>query len=115
MVILEEISSLNAIHQGNLLRFADEALVQHIRKLSPRQVKSRIVCTSSVDLRAAAENNPQPASPKTESETSRPLSERDWIADALVRNGFQKAKAAKELGMSTRTLYSKIKKYHLQQ
>lgn len=40
--------------------------------------------------------------------------ERDWIADALARNGFRRAQTASELGMTTRTLYNKIKKYRLQ-
>ncbi|MCV6591860.1 MAG: phosphoenolpyruvate hydrolase family protein [Silicimonas sp.] len=40
-------------------------------------------------------------------------SERDWIAAALARNGFRRAQTAEELGMTTRTLYNKIKKYGL--
>ncbi len=42
------------------------------------------------------------------------VSERDWIADALARNGFRRAQTAEELGMTTRTLYNKIKKHGLQ-
>lgn len=41
------------------------------------------------------------------------LSERDWIAQALARNGFRRAQTAEELGMTTRTLYNKIKRYRL--
>ncbi|MEM5544335.1 phosphoenolpyruvate hydrolase family protein [Sulfitobacter sp. AS92] len=41
------------------------------------------------------------------------LSESDWISEALARNGFRRAQTAQELGMTTRTLYSKIKKYGL--
>ncbi|MCV6586066.1 MAG: phosphoenolpyruvate hydrolase family protein [Marinibacterium sp.] len=43
-----------------------------------------------------------------------PVSERDWIAEALARNGFRRAPTAQELGMTTRTLYNKIKKHGLQ-
>lgn len=42
------------------------------------------------------------------------MSERDWIAEALARNGFRRAQTATELGMTTRTLYNKIKKFGLQ-
>ncbi|MBO9479360.1 phosphoenolpyruvate hydrolase family protein [Shimia sp. R11_0] len=41
-------------------------------------------------------------------------SEQEWIAAALARNGFRRAQTAEELGMTTRTLYNKIKKYRLQ-
>lgn len=47
-------------------------------------------------------------------ETDAPnLTERDWIAASLRRNRYKKAETAKELGMTTRTLYNKIKKYEL--
>lgn len=42
-------------------------------------------------------------------------SERDWIASALARNGFRRAQTAQDLGMTTRTLYNKIKRYGLQE
>ncbi|MBU2936380.1 MULTISPECIES: phosphoenolpyruvate hydrolase family protein [Pacificibacter] len=41
------------------------------------------------------------------------VSERDWISEALARNGFRRAQTAQELGMTTRTLYNKIKKHGL--
>lgn len=41
-------------------------------------------------------------------------SERDWIAASLARNGFRRKQTADELGMTTRTLYNKIKKFGLQ-
>ncbi len=41
------------------------------------------------------------------------VSERDWIAEALARNGYRRAQTAEELGMTTRTLYNKIKKHGL--
>lgn len=46
--------------------------------------------------------------------TSGITSERDWIAEALGRNGYRRSQTALELGMTTRTLYNKIKKYNLQ-
>ncbi len=42
------------------------------------------------------------------------ISERDWIAEALARNRYRRAQTAQELGMTTRTLYNKIKKFGLQ-
>lgn len=43
-----------------------------------------------------------------------PPSERDLITSALSRNGFRRAETALELGITTRTLYNKIKKLGLQ-
>ncbi|MDO6458555.1 phosphoenolpyruvate hydrolase family protein [Celeribacter halophilus] len=203
-VILEDIATLEAIHQGQLLRFVDEGVVQRIGEIGPRQVKTRIIATSSAPLRQsetfrrdlyfrlAAEEitlpplrdrpddipelavhfgrqfmmgetprfsnaalrlllehdwpgnlrelrnvvrravsaadgktvsqrhlpflraNPTIPQKTPEAPHEPPQTERDWIADALVRNGFHRARTAQEIGMSTRTLYSKIKKYRLQ-
>jgi len=40
-----------------------------------------------------------------------PQTERDWILSALKRHGWRRSEAAGDLGMSTRTLFNKIKKY----
>ena len=40
-----------------------------------------------------------------------PQTERDWILSALKRHGWRRTEAAGDLGMSTRTLFNKIKKY----
>ncbi len=37
--------------------------------------------------------------------------ERDWIIEVLQRNTFNRSSAARELGMSRKTLYNKMKKY----
>lgn len=50
-------------------------------------------------------------SPQTSPPTA---SERGWIAAALSRNGFRRKQTAEDLGMTTRTLYNKIKKYGLE-
>jgi two-component system response regulator AtoC len=42
-----------------------------------------------------------------------PKSERDWILTALTNNNFRRGNTAKDLGMSTRTLYNKIQHYGL--
>jgi len=39
------------------------------------------------------------------------ITEKEWIAEALQRNRFRRGETADELGITTRTLYSKIKKY----
>lgn len=52
--------------------------------------------------------------PREEAPVRAAVSERDWIAEALTRNGFRRAQTAEELGMTTRTLYNKIKKHGLQ-
>ncbi len=47
-----------------------------------------------------------------QSHYSRPvITEKEWIAEALQRNRFRRGETADELGITTRTLYSKIKKY----
>ena len=73
------------------------------------------------DLAFLAER--QQAGPRTEEPAPVPatgepaapavLSERDWILAALRRNRFRRAETARELGISTRTLYNKSKKYRL--
>ncbi|WP_171210938.1 phosphoenolpyruvate hydrolase family protein [Ruegeria sp. HKCCA5426] len=54
------------------------------------------------------------ATPAPETSAGTLVSERDWIAEALARNGFRRAQTAQELGITTRTLYNKIKKHGLQ-
>ena len=202
--ILEEVVALSPGHQGQLLRFADEGLIQRIGETSARQVRARIIATSSIDprssdhfrrdlyFRLAAEELALPPlrerpddipelalhfgrealgdTPRftnaalrrlleydwpgnvrelrhivrrainsadgivgqrhlgpldqnilsdvntglPQAGAERPRTERDWIADALLRNGFHRGKTAQELGMSTRTLYNKINKYRLE-
>ncbi|EAQ02046.1 transcriptional regulatory protein [Pseudooceanicola batsensis HTCC2597] len=204
-VILEEVPALEPAHQGQLLRFSDEGVIQRIGELSPRKVEARIIATSSVALgafdafrrdlyyRLAAEEitlpplrdrlddipelalhlgrqmlggetprftnaalrillihtwpgnvrelrntvrravtaadgmtigqrhlnflrvdtDPTTKGTKSAAQERGTLTERDWISEALVRNRFQRARTAQDLGMSTRTLYSKIKKYGL--
>ncbi len=73
---------------------------------------------ASVDLKAVEflRNAPRVNPPSQDAETTRNQiqSEQDWIAEALSRNGFRRAKTAEDLGMTTRTLYNKIRKYGLQ-
>lgn len=68
---------------------------------------------SAFDFLAQAPRQTQDI-PKVEMpQTASVVSERDWIADALARNGFRRAQTAQDLGMTTRTLYNKIKKHGL--
>ncbi len=73
---------------------------------------------ATIDLKAINFLRRKPACvPKTtadETPAGGAVSERDWIAEALARNGFRRAQTAEELGMTTRTLYNKIKKHGLQ-
>jgi len=41
------------------------------------------------------------------------LTDKDRIADALIRNGFSRSRTADELGISRKTLYNKMKRYGL--
>lgn len=61
-------------------------------------------------LVASATVDPTPQHPAA---ISAPQSEREWISAALTRHGWRRADAAKDLGMSTRTLFNKIKKFGL--
>lgn len=207
-IIFEEIAALDLKQQSQILRFADEKLVQRIGDISPMSVKVRIVSTTSNDLRhivelrlfradlffrlcghelkipalrERADDIPElaiyfgrqinggetlrfsnsalsamleydwpgnirelrsavgrmiknakshhidwravdflsesKASNIKESQKSIDAktlqSERDWIAQALTRNGFRRGPTAQELGITTRTLYNKVKKYGL--
>ncbi len=53
----------------------------------------------------AAEQMPE------EARAAYPLTEQEWITQTLQRNRFKRGPTAVELGITTRTLYSKIKKY----
>lgn len=72
---------------------------------------------ATVDMKAVEflrlRHRPRPDAPPALPNTP-VASERDWIAEALARNGFRRAQTAEELGMTTRTLYNKIKKFGLQ-
>ena len=59
-------------------------------------------------------SSPPTEQPRVAEPEAATTSERDWIASALARNGYRRAQTADELGMTTRTLYNKIKKYQLQ-
>lgn len=207
-VIFEEISALSFDHQGKILKFADEQVVQRVGDHTLRSISARIVSTSSQKLEEVADDggfrndlfyrlagheivlpplrdrvddipelalflaqkltnskikfsnaamrtlleyswpgnvrelgfavqralrnaNGETVDVRTlqflsdrqfrktkpvVAETSLPTSksEKDWIAEALTRNGFRRQPAADELGITTRTLYNKIKKYGLE-
>lgn len=67
----------------------------------------------SIDLKAVEFLRKPHAAPKPQkiAPLSSVASERDWIAASLARNGFRRAQTAEDLGMTTRTLYNKIRKY----
>lgn len=207
-IVFDEITALRPDHQGKILKFTDEKMVQRIGDHTLRRAEARIIATSSPGLLEAVENKTfrpdlyhrisgheitlpplreriddipelalhigrqvssetpkfsnaalrlmlehdwpgnvrelyfavqravrksdgstinlkdveflhrKPTSATTppvhESLIGTPVSERDWIAEALARNGFRRAQTAQELGMTTRTLYNKIKKHGLQ-
>jgi DNA-binding NtrC family response regulator len=49
----------------------------------------------------------------TERGRRRVASERDIVLDALWRHGFHRGRTAAFLGISRKTLYNKIQRYHL--
>lgn len=207
-IIFEEINALTQEHQGKILKFVDEGVVQRIGEHISRSVSARVISTTSADLeqllspdvirtdlyhrisaqtisipplRERVEDIPELVlhigtalrageSPtlsnaalrllmeydwpgnirelrfalmrvlrekntgvigeqsfvflhsmsRSSKQTIEPkknvpiASEREWIADALARNNFRRSRTAQELGMTTRTLYNKIKKHGLQ-
>lgn len=92
---------------GNVreLRFA---LIRALREVNGTKIGQQSFAFLRTTPRPAKEA-PNPALQTTAS-----MSEREWIIDALARNGFRRQQTADELGMTTRTLYNKIKKYGLQ-
>lgn len=207
-IIFEEINALLLEHQGKILKFVDEGIVQRIGDHTVRDVSARVVSTTTADrfaladggglrrdlyyrvsghiisippLRDRVDDIPELAfhlgrrlmsdeAPKFSNAAMRRLleygwpgnvrelkyavmralrqsngatvglkavefllqspaldevpniniaperltSERDVIMAALSRNGFRRAETALELGVTTRTLYNKIKKFGLQ-
>ncbi|WP_422050979.1 phosphoenolpyruvate hydrolase family protein [Shimia sp.] len=207
-VILDEVSALALDHQGKLIKFADERVVQRVGDHTLRDVSARIISTTceqldeiaetgafrrdlfyrlsghevilpplrervddipelalhlgrkqtgmepkfsnaalrallehpwpgnvrelgfavqrairnanggTIDLRAVEflRSKPQtaPATPEEPALPATAKSEKEWIAEALARNGFRRGQTAAELGITTRTLYNKIKKHGLQ-
>ena len=51
---------------------------------------------------------------RAEAPPSSAESERDWIIEALRRNRFRREATARELGLSRKTLYNKIRQYSLE-
>lgn len=55
-LILEEITALNADHQGQILRFAETGYVQRIGALDGRTIDARLISTSNQNIRHLVEN-----------------------------------------------------------
>ncbi len=78
-------------------------------KRAIREVDGRTVTRRSVEFLC------QPVADSAQViESTDASSERDRIARALANNGFRRSQTARALGMTTRTLYNKIKRYGIQ-
>ena len=56
-IVFEEISALTPEQQGQILRFADEKLVQRVGDIHTRKASARIVSTTSENLQSCLELN----------------------------------------------------------
>lgn len=115
------------LHRGQPLKFSNAALrllMEHswpgnVRELrnslirAMRAMEGTTLGQKAFDFLAQAPHSTAEPAQTEAAQTTGAMSERDWIADALARNGFRRAQTAKELGMTTRTLYNKIKKHGL--
>lgn len=81
--------------------------------ISPAIIQTRENKANASD-RSHHSNNQQPATIKIEETKTIQEQEMDMIKRALDRNKGKRKKAAKELGISERTLYRKIKQYDLE-
>ena len=73
--------------------------------------KNKIARDDLVFSEFAVPPNPLKNTVQPADNISSPQTERDWILSALKQHGWRRSEAAAELGMSTRTLFNKIKKY----
>ena len=68
----------------------------------------------SAEMAAAiGANRPASTPPAPEPEPSPPVSEREWLLDALRRNRFRRGDTAAYLGLSRKTLYNKMRRFGL--
>lgn len=86
--------------------------LQNVVRRAIFRAKSPTIGRNQIEFLDLPTIPPPPVRPTPVSHDS-PTTERDWIATALARHGWRRAQAAKDLGMSTRTLFNKIKKYNL--
>ncbi len=88
--------------------------LQNVLTRALRRSNRHTINRRDLDLPVPMNGSAQQHVPEAEPEQMlMPRSERDWVAHALAQHGWRRAEAAKELGMSTRTLFNKIKKYGL--
>lgn len=93
---------------GNI-RELNNVIARAVRKMKKNKVaRHDLVFFEGVSAPAPLQGTVQPTT-----DTGTPQTERDWILSALRRHGWRRSEAASDLGMSTRTLFNKIKKYGL--
>ncbi|EPJ54297.1 MAG: hypothetical protein OFPI_07360 [Osedax symbiont Rs2] len=100
---------------GNIREFKNAltraCLLSHSKTLKSSDFNflKELLITNSIDEASVVSQK----SLDKESLCSQPLTEKDWITETLQRNRFKRGPTATELGITTRTLYSKIKKYNI--
>ncbi|MEP5153706.1 helix-turn-helix domain-containing protein, partial [Planktotalea sp.] len=93
---------------GNL-RELQNVITRALRKSNGANIKRHDLVFSQIPNIDVTQSLPVD---QTKTQTA-PQTERDWILAKLVEHGWRRASAAEDLGMSTRTLFNKIKKYQL--
>lgn len=83
----------------------------NIRELKAAVIYGATICTGSIIRPEDLPMSPQPETPPETDLSPRLALEKDLLLKTLIRNSFNKKRAAEELGISRTTLYSKMDKY----
>lgn len=97
--------SLDASAVGALSGHSWPGNIAEVRRLAARLGVLAGNTISATDILSAME--------AAVSQSVQHLDERDWIVRSLKRNRYRRTDTARELGLSRKTLYNKIKKYGL--
>jgi DNA-binding NtrC family response regulator len=86
--------------------------LKHVVHRALRKCSGNMVTRRALNFLTAPLSSPPKDSVSATSNA--PASEKNLLLEALTRNAYHRAKTAEELGITTRTLYNKIKKFGIE-